>query len=347
MRVLLYEHLTACASRDGGLSSSLATEGWAMLNALCRDGLAIPGLEVHTIAGDLSRFAASIRVHPTETGPQWSDSFARILDEVDAALVIAPEFDRILEELVRRVEQSGKLHLGCSSGAIAATADKLTCARLWADQGIPTPVPVPLRAPGDLLQGPTAAFPLVLKPRDGAGSTGVRLVRTADEWEEAWTGATVEYTGRDWIATPFVAGQAASVACIVHAGGVLALPASSQRLSSDGRFRYEGGRLPLAPGLAARARKLALRTMGALEGLRGYVGVDIVLGERDDGSADWAIELNPRLTTSYLGLQALCEGNLLSAIVSACTGRPLPELSWRTRGVAFSPDGAVVQTAER
>jgi hypothetical protein len=48
--------------------------------------------------------------------------------------------------------------------------------------------------------------------------------------------------------------------------------------------------------------------------------VDLVLGDAADGSRDFAIEINPRLTTSYLGLRALARGSLAAALLRAVRG---------------------------
>ena len=40
----------------------------------------------------------------------------------------------------------------------------------------------------------------------------------------------------------------------------------------------------------------------SFSGLRGYVGVDVVLGQ----DKLYVVDVNPRLTTSYVGLRASC-----------------------------------------
>jgi predicted ATP-grasp superfamily ATP-dependent carboligase len=83
---------------------------------------------------------------------------------------------------------------------------------------------------------------------------------------------------------------------------------------------------------------LGRRAIEAVPGLKGYVGVDLVLA--DDG-ADQVIEINPRLTTSYLGLRALAETNLAEAMLAIATGRPLPKLRWQAGPVHFRASGEI------
>jgi predicted ATP-grasp superfamily ATP-dependent carboligase len=70
----------------------------------------------------------------------------------------------------------------------------------------------------------------------------------------------------------------------------------------------------------------------------GYVGVDLVLGEADDGKDDVVIEVNPRLTTSYVGLRRLVCGNLAAAMLAAARGQPVA-LSFAAGRVVFDADG--------
>src|SRR6185295_10816789 len=99
-----------------------------------------------------------------------------------------------------------------------------------------------------------------------------------------------------------VAGTAASIAFLCGPAGNMPLVPVLQLLSDDGRYKYLGGELPIAPHLAQRAVTLGRRAVDCVPGLLGYIGVDLVLGDAGDGSRDFAIEINPRLTTSYVGL---------------------------------------------
>jgi hypothetical protein len=78
----------------------------------------------------------------------------------------------------------------------------------------------------------------------------------------------------------------------------------------------------------------------ALPRTRGLIGVDIVLGEEQDGSADFAIEVNPRLTTSYVGLRCVSDQNLAHAMLASSIGEAV-DLSFRLDRLDFVATGKV------
>ena len=90
------------------------------------------------------------------------------------------------------------------------------------------------------------------------------------------------------------------------------LPAVSQAITSEACY-YRGGQGPLDDKDQRRAAHLAGLAIRALpRTIRGFVGVDIVLA--DDPARYCIIEVNPRLTTSYVGLRHIVEGNLAARI---------------------------------
>jgi len=319
MTVLVYEDVTATGA-GGDLESppapSLLAEGRAMRDAVMADFATAPGVQVLC---------------------PGSPDFRGLAAQADFTLVIAPECGGRLEHLCREVLWAGGRLLGPSPDAVRLTADKLARARQWERHGVPTP---PTWELGD----EPADLTVVVKPRDGAGSQAMTL------WQQdsALVGSAQDRNpvptmwAGPMIAQQFVQGFAASVAFLIGPSQTLPLSPCQQLLSTDGRFTYLGGRLPIAPDLAGRALATATAAIRNVAGLLGYVGVDVVLG--DDGR-DWAIEINPRLTTSYVGLRALARFNLAEAMLAIVRELPLPETAWRDRQIEFTPDGRVFDVA--
>ena len=328
MKLFVYESLSA-----GGLGDdpppSLQAEGWAMLSAAVGDFARLAAV-VTLLSANLPEIPG-VRCRRT-TDADEPRHFLEAIDDCDAVLLIAPEFDDILGQRVAQVLARGKRLLGCGPDAIRTTADKFALAQHWAQRGVPTP-PTSLAT-----RRPPAAFPAILKPRDGTGSQATRLVVDAASWESQFDAVMSEMPGRDFVVQPFHPGRACSVAFLVGPRQPLPLVPTEQILSTDGRFQYRGGRLPLPPDHARRAINLAVRALDGIEGQAGFVAVDLVLG--DDGH-DVAIEINPRLTTSYIGLRALCRDNLAAAWLRVLNGERDVELTWSPGPVAFFADGRI------
>jgi len=78
---------------------------------------------------------------------------------------------------------------------------------------------------------------------------------------------------------------------------------------------------------ALRAAEKAVET---LEGLKGYVGVDMILTDEEPV----VIEINPRLTTSYVGLRRVTNFNPAETIIDATIKQKLPK-NLQHRGYSF------------
>jgi predicted ATP-grasp superfamily ATP-dependent carboligase len=96
--------------------------------------------------------------------------------------------------------------------------------------------------------------------------------------------------------------------------------------------------------LDRRARRLASDAVKTLPAPLGYIGVDLILGEAADGSGDCVIEINPRLTTSYVGLRAACRANLAMAMLAIAAGHSAT-LSFRPQLIEFAADGTILSPA--
>lgn len=327
MKVFVFEHLcSGCASGDD-FSPQLVPMGSAMLTAVIADFQAM-GASVSTMLDHRIQLPikdTELLVTRVSSTSQCTATFERLCAEADLSLVIAPESDGLLEGWIAMLQARGCATLNSDLESTRLCSDKLALASALEAAGIKTPVTRILR--GSSISQMTR-FPVVIKPRRGAGSEWTFVchdlsdVDAIPQWE-------------DWIVQPRVQGVAASCAVIVHQGKATPLMAGMQIVQGDKRLHYRGGRLPLD---SPAARELAARAVRAIPGLNGYVGVDMVLGDDPAGSDDVVIEINPRISMSYLGLRELCEQNLAMAMC----GRTDPaKLTWRSGALRFNNQGKI------
>jgi len=343
MQVFVYEYFTgggASKSLHGEAAASLLTEAAAMAKAVNEDFAALPSVRVVTTRD--RRWPAfhpvGCRVIEMGEGRSDLDIIARLSTESDWTLLIAPETGEALLARAALVECLGGRLLSPGSNFIQIAGDKQLTAEAMRGAGVAAPRGR-VWSTGEAIDA--VSFPAVIKPIDGCGSQDVRLIESAEEL------ATMR-RGRHRI-EEFISGLAASISILCGPSQRWPLVACEQRMSHDNPFSYLGGRLPLSPEMDRRCQRLARRAIAAMPPTMGYVGIDLVLGKAADGSDDHLIEVNPRLTTSYVGLRAASKTNLATAnlaaamLAVACGDEPV--LSFGSEPVEFTAAGEIFAAA--
>ena len=340
MRILVYEFASGGGLVGRDLPASLSREGAAMRAALVHDLAAMRCHQIVTTADSLLRPAlppdVDVAVMPAGDRPREA-ALDRLIARVEGVWLIAPESDRCLERLAARVERQGRTLLGSGSSAIARASDKARLPERLARVGVSHPVTQVL-GPRDHphRHAHRIGYPIVVKPARGAGSHGVSLAGDAASLDRAVTLARSAARGTILL-QQYIAGTAASVSLLADGDRAVPLTLNAQTLGSSPPCAYQGGVTPLDHPLAARAIASAVLACHALPGLRGFVGVDVVLTD----SAAVVIEVNPRVTTAYLGVRAALDENVAALALAACGG-DLPPTPQAVRQVRFSASGRLV-----
>lgn len=338
MRILVHESVSGGGLAGLPVSISLAREGAAMREALVADLAALGRHRIVTTAD--RRFPLRKRPRGVEVvtlAPGNGALLDALLASVDAAWIVAPETGGVLEALARQAERHGVALLGPPAATIRRASDKARLPALLARGGVAHPETLVISTGAEARRAAEAlGFPVVFKPARGAGSAGVSLVRTRREVDGALAAARRAAAGGRLLAQRFVPGVAASVSLLADGRRTVVLAVNGQSLGSPA-FAYRGGVTPLHHPLADRAATAARRACEAVRGLRGFVGVDLVLSR---GQAV-VIEMNPRLTTAYLGVRAAIDENVAGLALAACDGR-LPRAPRAQRRARFTASGQVL-----
>jgi hypothetical protein len=379
MHVFAWEALTAGLWPEA--SPSMLREGRAMLAALVEDLLRIDGCRVSTVQGaeaggrrsevgtipdGVSSPTSDLRpptsglcsVITCHSADEESAAFEQLTATADVCWIIAPETHGLLAERCRRVEALGGTLAGPSSAAVELCGDKLELARFLESHGVPNIATWPLNPSGvSALLEAAGDGPVVVKPRFGAGSDSIRLLPTLRELAEQ--PGRLERPGRlidpqpstEYICQPFQPGTAASVAVVVRPeeDAIDVLPVCRQLLADDGTFAYLGGEFPVQTERTPEIDRLVRRVCGLIDGLRGYVGFDLIIPDNADEPV-LLVEINPRLTTSYVGYRRLTADNLAARAIrtgepgaSATGGERHPVLiHWNVKPLRFFPDGRCI-----
>ena len=243
----------------------------------------------------------------------------RLAPGCDAGLVIAP--DHLLAGFTRTLE--GACHnVGCGAMNVAVAANKQRSSAILAQHDVPVPA--------ERIEGRR-----VVKPVRGYGSLGVRLSDVpAGEGEFGQ-----EYIEGEHLSVSLVGSRVIGDVCEYWSGDpplVLALNRQAIEVDPAGRFHYRGGETPIDHSRRDECFEVAQKTVEVL-GCQGYVGVDLVLADRP-----YVVDVNPRVTTSVVGIAAVMEEEIADVLVAASKGAgpKAVHLAGRAR---YGPDGAVTR----
>ncbi|MDX1519840.1 MAG: ATP-grasp domain-containing protein [Gammaproteobacteria bacterium] len=291
MKIFVCEFITGGGLAGQDLPRTLAREGDMMLQAVLKDLVDAGCAELittrdHRVSNEIN----GVNVVVIHDSPM--DTWGKLVADNDAVLVIAPETGDALLELTHLAASAGCKLLGCEPESIEATGSKRQCNRLLREAGVPVPGTYdPETLPDRLDQ------PLIMKPDKGAGSDGIHFLDVDTDKRDC---LSLYENGEEWIIEAFTGGVPASLTLYCNSGMARILAVNRQLFRFDkGRGQFNGVVVNEFFDRHREMQPLANRILETFPGLHGYVGVDLVLTDKEAV----VIEVNPRLTTAYAGLR--------------------------------------------
>ena len=308
MKILLFEWLLG----GGGLldrqvpdlSDSIWRQGLAMAAAVAADFHAAGCEVIVPVDARLPRISLPGRQVPIEQGHHLPNRLRELAVEADRLFLIAPESAGRLTQLLDWLEDFAAKLLSPSRTWVELCSDKHRCLEALERAGIDVPRGVLWQADLDVWP-PNSSLPAILKPNDGCGGENLRQLNA--EWG-------VQPTSGAWRLEPLIPGDPLSILALAGPRGSLLLHPTVQHFAPGRLGEYIGGELVTDPLLGAIASEAGARILAALPGMVGMFGFDLIV-DRTSRKAT-LIEINPRLTSSYLGLREAYQENLAGVLLS-------------------------------
>jgi len=249
----------------------------------------------------------------------FADEISQIAPTCDMGLVIAP--DHLLSKYTFLLEQATH-NLGCGFMTIALCANKVQTKKILLDNGVAAPALNP-------------SGKRVIKPVKGCGSYGVRLAMDIPQEGEF----AEEFIDGEHYSVSLVINRVIGDACAYYSGNppvILAVNRQDIRIDDHGVFSYHGGETPVHPAREEEIIAAAVKATNLL-GCQGHCGVDVVVSDKV-----YVVDVNPRITTSLVGITACMQEEIADILVTASKGQGPKEVHL-TGGARFDTHGKVTR----
>ena len=297
------------------LPKSLLTEAAMMRDALLTD---LAKLDYHiTITLD-SRLSPPENcddcVLVDSTDDIWTIWEAQI-QLADAVWIIAPETNGYLKKLTNLVAKHKVIALGCGPKAIEIFSSKLATFLICERSGIHT------------ISTYTFDNMLVLnskclaKPDDGAGCDDILCFENSTELSN-WIMQNNKQQSH--VIQPYIDGVCSSISCVMLSGTAFVLSCNKQLVTSiNNQLGFNGLTLNAMQDYWVAFDVLAQQLAQLMPDLQGFVGIDVIV----QNQKVLLVEVNPRLTTAYVGLRQATGLNVAELVIKALTNTPF---TWPT-----------------
>jgi predicted ATP-grasp superfamily ATP-dependent carboligase len=263
--------------------------------------------------------------------------FQKLAGHRDGTIMIAPELDGILFDRIDWLQKNGLNQLMSNTEAVRISADKWLFYQFCLEHELPTPSTYQYRNEfAEDFEFPLP-FPFVIKPQLGAGTTMTAVIDCKESWSKFSSRRTTEGDFPPYLLQPFLPGEPVSIACIISPDGkhIEWCPMTKQLFEG---LEYRGGIVPCEGEFAQQVLGMAEQVVNNMPGLRGYIGFDFLLSPGSDKPVQ-ILEINSRLTTSYLGYRAIAEESLAKRLVHSEINSPL---QWTSKQVQFDTQGKLL-----
>jgi len=328
-KLFIFEFVSGGGYNQLDIPSSLFCEGYAMLRTIVEDFKKL-GFQITTLLdkriSHLSRYLKTDKVKFVKPKDDYLKIYTKCVKKSACCFIIAPEFSKHLYNLTQIVKDLKKTILSIGLNGVWLGTSKLETYKYFIANKVNTPITykIPLKVGKidvdfilqkfDQLGGS-----IIIKPEDGTGSELIYHFSTKDQILQLFEKPKEKFDAtRPYIVQEYIDGDDLSISIINRTNLenidtmdqiVLSLNAQNlQNIDSNKDSLYLGGFTPVENYDVLRNKLEKILKSMDLTSFQGYFGIDFI--KKADNSI-YFIEINPRLTTSYIGIRNILDYNPL------------------------------------
>ncbi len=250
------------------------------------------------------------------------------------AIFIAAENDNNLYNITKILQDSNVMTYTSSAEACFKTSDKYETY-----ESLPLNVPQPRsfrikidpkgywkRAIENLhekwqSEDPLTPLKLIIKPLMGVDCEDIVIIEKIEDLTLDLD--KIFKPGSRVLVQEFIDGVDISVSLISDGKKAIPISLNQQFVElKDDKGRYLGGKIPYQSKFKEEAFEIAANAVEAIDGLKGFVGVDLIINnDEKDIYSVYLLEINSRFTTPYVGLAKIADFNIAKSIIDVIDGK--------------------------
>ena len=327
--ILVFEYFTASGEKDGCIISEAEELIFALLDDLSDFNIdLVINKSYENVIKDYNN------VNPILIDGNVIDWLNDNAAKFKKAIFISAENDNNLYNITKILEENGVKTYTSSSGACFITSDKYETY-----QALPNNIPQPRsfrfkidpkgywkRAIENLhekwqAEDPLTPLKLIIKPLVGVDCENIVVINDINDL--SYDLEKIFPPGSRIIVQEYVLGTDVSVSLISDGKKAIPISLNEQFIRiENGEGTYFGGKIPYESEYHDEILEIATKAVEAIEGLKGFVGVDLLINDDEkDIYSVYLLEINSRFTTPYVGLRKITNFNIGKTIIEIIDGK--------------------------
>ena len=301
IKILIYEYVTGGGLINEDLSSTLLHEAKLMTSRLHSDLSISDDVSFSFFLDERLKNLArpqSILINKQNSNKIYDENF---LKKFDYVLPILPETNLSLYKYTKFLEEKKINKIISDKQTILSLSNKLSFYNLFINQKINVIPTYNIKEINKIKK----IKKLVIKDKYGAGCSFVKIFKNSSKKD-------FKDYNKNYIVQPYIDGKPYSISAFFDQNDLYLLSINRQDIKITKNF-IKLNKIIVNDKIVDDTKIYALleKIKSILPKLYGYIGIDIIINKKDL----YVVEINPRLTTSYIGLNETLGINLVNLII--------------------------------